>query len=106
MFAILDAKEKFSNLVYNALVFILGILVDERTSAYTNFRRVLDGYIEKQFAGKSAHKTLLNWLQQNMTKLEGGIIRDTMKALEYLFKFIVASIRNNLSNAPMLAEVR
>jgi len=62
MFAILDAKPNFSTLVYNALIFIIGILVDERTAAYTNYRVVLDGYIDNHFAGKTAYKTLLTCL--------------------------------------------
>jgi len=62
MFAILDAKPNSSTLVYNALIFIIGILVDERTAAYTNYRVVLDGYIDNHFAGNTAYKTLLTCL--------------------------------------------
>jgi hypothetical protein len=38
MFAILDANKVAPDLVYNSIVFIIGILMDEKTSRFTNFR--------------------------------------------------------------------
>jgi dedicator of cytokinesis protein 1 len=95
MFAILEVKTELAMQVYDALVFIIGILVDEKASGFSNYRSVLDSYIVQHFQGRTAHKTLLRCLQFYLSKLESTshakFIRDSMRALDYLFRFIVSS---------------
>lgn len=70
MFAILEMKSQtVSMLVYNALVFIINFLVDEKKK-YTNFKIVLDTYIERQFSGTTAHKHLMMCLKHVFDELE------------------------------------
>lgn len=87
MFAILDAKTQqqgVSILVYNALVFMINFLVDEKKK-YTNFRKalypplpcihwhewqVLDSYIANQFSGAMAHKHLMMCLKHFFDEID------------------------------------
>lgn len=95
MFSILDAKEDVADSVYDTLVFIIGIVVDDKASQFSDFRNVLDDYVDQHFNGKKAHKTLMTCLQGILNKLDSPqharAIRDSMKALEYIFRFVVAS---------------
>jgi hypothetical protein len=68
MFSILDSGiDGVSSLVYNALVFTLGILLDEKrhTSGY-NLRPVLNSYLNTHFCGTLAHTHLLKCLKQTI----------------------------------------
>ena len=47
---------------FGAIVYVIGILVDEKTSQFTNFRNVLDVYIRKHFRFDRVHVPLLQAL--------------------------------------------
>ncbi|KAJ7386091.1 Dedicator of cytokinesis protein 3 [Desmophyllum pertusum] len=93
LFAILnESAEQYGNLVFQALVFIICILSNEK---YQHFQGVLTTYIDKHFSAAMAHKKLISCLRQvlNYTgendKMEN--LKNTMMALECLFKFIIQS---------------
>ncbi|XP_048110330.1 dedicator of cytokinesis protein 3 isoform X2 [Alosa alosa] len=93
LFSILDDNtEKYGPLVFQSLVFIINLL---RDSKYYHFRPVMDTYIQKHFAGALAYKELIRCLKCYMDRSAEVVrqdhIQDAMKALEYLFKFIVRS---------------
>ncbi|KJE88818.1 hypothetical protein CAOG_00399 [Capsaspora owczarzaki ATCC 30864] len=93
LFAILDkSPEKYGPLVFDALVFIIGILADKK---YSNFHSVLDVYIQNHFSAAMAHVTLLNCLASILKRADdpqtGQQLRATMKALEYFLRFLIQS---------------
>nr|XP_014341950.1 PREDICTED: dedicator of cytokinesis protein 3-like [Latimeria chalumnae] len=93
LFAILDDNtEKYGHLVFQSLVFIINLL---RDSKYFHFRPVMDTYIQKHFAGALAYKELIRCLKWYMDRSADVVrqdhIQEAMRALEYLFKFIVQS---------------
>ncbi|XP_075430307.1 dedicator of cytokinesis protein 3 isoform X1 [Ascaphus truei] len=93
LFVILDENtEKYGLLVFQSLVFIINLL---RDSKFYHFRPVMDTYIQKHFAGALAYKELircLKWYMERSAELvRQDHIQEAMKALEYLFKFIVQS---------------
>ncbi|RVE72625.1 hypothetical protein OJAV_G00039410 [Oryzias javanicus] len=93
LFSILDDNtEKYGPLVFQSLVFIINLL---RVSKYYHFRPVMDTYIQKHFAGALAYKELIRCLKWYMDRSAEVVrqdhIQEAMRALEYLFKFIVQS---------------
>ncbi|XP_070405641.1 dedicator of cytokinesis protein 3 isoform X4 [Nothobranchius furzeri] len=93
LFSILDDNtDKFGPLVFQSLVFIINLL---RDSKYYHFRPVMDTYIQKHFAGALAYKELIRCLKWYMDRSAEVVrqdhIQEAMRALEYLFKFIVQS---------------
>uniref|UniRef100_A0A3B3BR28 Dedicator of cytokinesis 3 n=1 Tax=Oryzias melastigma TaxID=30732 RepID=A0A3B3BR28_ORYME len=93
LFSILDDNtEKYGPLVFQSLVFIINLL---RDSKYYHFRPVMDTYIQKHFAGALAYKELIRCLKWYMDRSAEVVrqdhIQEAMRALEYLFKFIVQS---------------
>ena len=95
MFQILDGQiEGVENLVYDAIVFVIVILVDEKTSRFTNFRPVLDTYISKLFQSTSAHITLLRCLKQYLetADIKPNNVLSTLKAITNLLKIIKKSL--------------
>ncbi len=54
---------------YNAIVSTVALLVDEKKK-YTNFRPVLDTYIEKQFSSIMAHKHLMSCLKHYFDEID------------------------------------
>eukprot|EP01137_Pigoraptor_chileana_P029725 Opistho-2@15256 len=85
-------QNRYGSLVFDALVFILGILTDKK---YTNFRPVLDRYIAEFFSMATAYGSLLDTLRKYLVNCEDHSlsqqVRSTMKALEFLVKFIIRS---------------
>lgn len=87
-----ESSEQCGNLVFQALVFIICILSAEK---YQHFQDVLTTYIEKHFSAALAHRKLINRLKQTLIytgendKMDN--LRNTLTALEYLFKFIIQS---------------
>uniref|UniRef100_A0A3Q4GUY2 Dedicator of cytokinesis 3 n=1 Tax=Neolamprologus brichardi TaxID=32507 RepID=A0A3Q4GUY2_NEOBR len=73
-------------------VFIINLL---RDSKYYHFRPVMDTYIQKHFAGALAYKELIRCLKWYMDRSAEVVrqdhIQEAMRALEYLFKFIIQS---------------
>ncbi|XP_028302238.1 dedicator of cytokinesis protein 3-like isoform X4 [Gouania willdenowi] len=93
LFSILDDNtDKYGALVFQSLVFIINLL---RDSKYFHFRPVMDTYIHKHFAGALAYKELircLKWvLDHSAEVVRQDHIQEVMKAVEYLFKFLVRS---------------
>ncbi|XP_062855261.1 dedicator of cytokinesis protein 3-like [Trichomycterus rosablanca] len=93
LFSLLDDNiDKYGPLVFQSLVFIINLLRDPR---YYHFQTVLDAYIHNQFAGALAYKELircLKWyIDRSAEVVRQDHIQDAMRALEYLFKFIVQS---------------
>uniref|UniRef100_A0AAR2JPZ4 Dedicator of cytokinesis 3 n=1 Tax=Pygocentrus nattereri TaxID=42514 RepID=A0AAR2JPZ4_PYGNA len=93
LFSLLDDNiDKYGPLVFQSLVFIINLLRDSR---YYHFRPVMDAYIHNQFAGALAYKELIRCLKWYMDRSAEVVrqdhIQDAMRALEYLFKFIVQS---------------
>ncbi|RXM93907.1 Dedicator of cytokinesis protein 3 [Acipenser ruthenus] len=93
LFSILDDNtDKYGPLVFQSLVFIINLL---RDSKYYHFRPVMDTYIQRHFAGALAYKELIHCLKWYMDRSAEVIrqdhIQEAMRALEYLFKFIVQS---------------
>uniref|UniRef100_A0A8C3AJ93 Dedicator of cytokinesis 3 n=1 Tax=Cyclopterus lumpus TaxID=8103 RepID=A0A8C3AJ93_CYCLU len=93
LFAILDDNtDKYGPLVFQSLVFIINLL---RDSKYYHFRPVMDTYIQKHFAGALAYKELIRCLKWYMDRSAEAVrqdhIQEAMRALEYLFKFIIQS---------------
>uniref|UniRef100_A0A8C7Z7G6 Dedicator of cytokinesis 1 n=1 Tax=Oryzias sinensis TaxID=183150 RepID=A0A8C7Z7G6_9TELE len=83
-------SEAFDTLVFDALVFIIGLIADRK---FQHFNPVLETYIRKHFSATLAYtkltKVLKNYVE-NAEKLTEQLL-GAMKALEYIFKFIVRS---------------
>jgi hypothetical protein len=97
MFAILDSSKSngVAIPVYGSLVSTIGSLVDEKKKM-SNYKPVLDNYIEKQFSSATAHKHLMSVLKHHfdevsMNSKEVSKLFPTLKTLQYLFKFITVS---------------
>uniref|UniRef100_A0AAY4C035 Dedicator of cytokinesis 3 n=1 Tax=Denticeps clupeoides TaxID=299321 RepID=A0AAY4C035_9TELE len=94
LFSILDDNtDKYGQLVFQSLVFIINLL---RDSKYYHFRPVMDTYIQKHFAGALAYNRelirCLKWyMDRSAEVVRQDHIQEAMRALEYLFKFIVQS---------------
>ncbi|CAG8572594.1 10759_t:CDS:2, partial [Paraglomus occultum] len=87
-----NQQSQLDDLIFNALVTILGIVSDRR---FMNFRPVLDVYIEKHFACAAASSHLIksmNKLASNPTNPETAKnLRSAIKVWQYIFKFIMRS---------------
>uniref|UniRef100_A0AAR2JGN1 Dedicator of cytokinesis 1 n=1 Tax=Pygocentrus nattereri TaxID=42514 RepID=A0AAR2JGN1_PYGNA len=83
-------SETFDTLVFDALVFIIGLIADRK---FHHFNPVLETYIRKHFSATLAYtkltKVLKNYVD-HAEKLTDQLLK-AMKALEYIFKFIVRS---------------
>ncbi|XP_077357789.1 dedicator of cytokinesis protein 3-like isoform X6 [Festucalex cinctus] len=93
LFSILDDNpDKFGPAVFQSLVFVINLL---RDSKYFHFRAVMDTYIHKHFAGALAYKELIRCLTWSMERSAEVVrhdhIQDVMRALDFLFKFILQS---------------
>jgi len=96
LFAILEAKKVLDpDLVFQAITWIIGLLVDEKTSRYTNFRPVLDVYIENHFTSSVAHILLIGCLKRILINNNFKTLMSTLKSMEYVLKFIVTSKKNH-----------
>ncbi|MGH0144511.1 UNVERIFIED_CONTAM: hypothetical protein FKN15_046652 [Acipenser sinensis] len=83
-------SDTFDTLVFDALVFIIGLIADRK---FQHFNPVLETYIRKHFSATLAYTKLTTVLKNyvdNAEKLTEQLFR-AMKALEYIFKFIVRS---------------
>eukprot|EP01132_Coremiostelium_polycephalum_P009687 gene9687-11888_t len=81
-------------LVYNTIVFIIGLLTDERTNRFKYFKQELDTYINDQFSASISHKHILTCISfhlQDISHKESAKISSTLKALDYMFQLIVKS---------------
>ncbi|XP_070608583.1 dedicator of cytokinesis protein 1 isoform X4 [Erythrolamprus reginae] len=82
-------SETFDTLVFDALVFIIGLIADRK---FQHFNPVLETYIKKHFSATLAYTKLTKVLR---TYVDNAGITDqlfkAMRSLEYIFKFIVRS---------------
>lgn len=83
---------EMDNLVFNALVTVLGIVQDRR---FSNFQPVLDVYIESHFACAAAASHIIrsmNRLLADPTAADAASpLRSALKVWHYIFKFISRS---------------
>ncbi|GCB64097.1 hypothetical protein scyTo_0000239 [Scyliorhinus torazame] len=84
--------EKYDILVFDALIYIIGLIADRK---FQHFNAVLEAYIKQHFSATLAYKKLMTVLKNYLDICCEGrqcepILR-TLKALEYIFKFIVRS---------------
>uniref|UniRef100_A0A4W3K9C8 Dedicator of cytokinesis 2 n=1 Tax=Callorhinchus milii TaxID=7868 RepID=A0A4W3K9C8_CALMI len=84
--------DKYDILVFDALIYIIGLIADRK---FQHFNAVLEAYIKQHFSATLAYKKLMAVLKSYLDKSSRGeqcepILR-TLKALEYVFKFIVRS---------------
>ncbi|KDN50840.1 hypothetical protein K437DRAFT_273050 [Tilletiaria anomala UBC 951] len=91
----MNAQGELDELVFNALVTVLGIVQDRR---FTNFRATLDVYVEQHFRFTNAHVRLISSIQRLLadpSKPETSKdLRSSIKVWPYLFRFIVQSREN------------
>uniref|UniRef100_A0A8C3KYX2 Dedicator of cytokinesis 1 n=1 Tax=Chrysolophus pictus TaxID=9089 RepID=A0A8C3KYX2_CHRPC len=87
-------SETFDTLVFDALVFIIGLIADRK---FQHFNPVLETYIKKHFSATLAYTKLTKVLKTYVDNAEKCGITDqlfkAMKALEYIFKFIGAALK-------------
>lgn len=98
LFAILmEHANKYDRLVFDALVFTISLLADKK---YHHFRPVLDAYIEELFGATKADHILISVFleyisyatkEQQPDRIRMDLLLKAMKAMEYIFKFIVQS---------------
>ncbi|KAG8435496.1 hypothetical protein GDO86_013434 [Hymenochirus boettgeri] len=85
-------SETFDILVFDALVFIIGLIADRK---FQHFNPVLETYIKKHFSATLAYTKLSKVLKNYVDNADKPQVTDqlfkAMKALEYIFKFIVRS---------------
>ncbi|XP_062909750.1 dedicator of cytokinesis protein 2-like [Mobula hypostoma] len=84
--------DKYDILVFDALIYIIGLIADRK---FQHFNAVLEAYIKQHFSATLAYKKLMTVLKNYLDICCEGkqcepILR-TLKALEYIFKFIVRS---------------
>uniref|UniRef100_A0A4X2MCY3 Dedicator of cytokinesis 1 n=1 Tax=Vombatus ursinus TaxID=29139 RepID=A0A4X2MCY3_VOMUR len=84
--------DTFDTLVFDALVFIIGLIADRK---FQHFNPVLETYIKKHFSATLAYTKLTRVLRSYVDSAEKPGVHEplykAMKALEYIFKFIVRS---------------
>uniref|UniRef100_A0A1A7XW30 Dedicator of cytokinesis 2 n=1 Tax=Iconisemion striatum TaxID=60296 RepID=A0A1A7XW30_9TELE len=84
--------DDYDILVFDALIYIIGLIADRK---FQHFNTVLEAYIKQHFSATLAYKKLMLVLKKYLDVSSRGeqcepILR-TLKALEYIFKFIVRS---------------
>ncbi|OXB77427.1 UNVERIFIED_CONTAM: hypothetical protein H355_012134, partial [Colinus virginianus] len=85
-------SNEYDILVFDALIYIIGLIADRK---FQHFNAVLEAYIQQHFSATLAYKKLMSVLKTYLDISSRGeqcepILR-TLKALEYVFKFIVRS---------------
>lgn len=98
LFSILERNsEVYGQLVFHAIVVVVGIVTNEKNSAY---RSMLDEYIQTRFKFLHAHHSLLLWLRVSVGAQANAQPKDeesyikfshVMRALEYVFKLLLRS---------------
>ncbi|XP_073321957.1 dedicator of cytokinesis protein 5 isoform X3 [Pagrus major] len=85
-------KETYDTLVFNALVFIITLIGDIK---FQHFNPVLETYINKHFSATLAYMKLTRVLNYYVGHAEEPVLTErlyaALKALKYLFRFIVQS---------------
>ncbi|XP_045890116.1 dedicator of cytokinesis protein 5 isoform X2 [Micropterus dolomieu] len=85
-------KDTYDTLVFNALVFIITLIGDIK---FQHFNPVLETYIDKHFSATLAYMKLTRVLNYYVGHVEEPALTErlyaALKALKYLFRFIVQS---------------
>lgn len=85
-------KDTYDTLVFNALVFIITLIGDIK---FQHFNPVLETYINKHFSATLAYMKLTGVLNYYVSHAEEPVLTErlytALKALKYLFRFIVQS---------------
>ncbi|CAH1782976.1 unnamed protein product [Owenia fusiformis] len=85
-------KDTYDYLVFDALIFIIGLIAERK---YQQFSEVLNVYIKENFSATLAYKKLMTVLKSYVDKVQDrknhDVLYKSMKALEYIFKFIIRS---------------
>uniref|UniRef100_A0A8C8GCP8 Dedicator of cytokinesis 2 n=1 Tax=Oncorhynchus tshawytscha TaxID=74940 RepID=A0A8C8GCP8_ONCTS len=81
--------DDYDILVFDALIYIIGLIADRK---FQHFNTVLEAYIKQHFSATLAYKKLMSVLKRYLDVSSRGeqcenYLR-TLKALEYIFKFI------------------
>uniref|UniRef100_A0A4W4F8J4 Dedicator of cytokinesis 2 n=1 Tax=Electrophorus electricus TaxID=8005 RepID=A0A4W4F8J4_ELEEL len=98
--------DDYDILVFDALIYIIGLIADRK---FQHFNTVLEAYIKQHFSATLAYKKLMSVLKTYLDVSSRGeacepILR-TLKALEYIFKFIVRSHCRDILLPMMLKEL-
>uniref|UniRef100_A0A8C6KK77 Dedicator of cytokinesis 2 n=1 Tax=Nothobranchius furzeri TaxID=105023 RepID=A0A8C6KK77_NOTFU len=98
--------DDYDILVFDALIYIIGLIADRK---FQHFNTVLEAYIKQHFSATLAYKKLMLVLKRYLDVSSRGeqcepILR-TLKALEYIFKFIVRSQCRDVLLPMMLQEL-
>uniref|UniRef100_A0A8B9FXC1 Dedicator of cytokinesis 2 n=1 Tax=Amazona collaria TaxID=241587 RepID=A0A8B9FXC1_9PSIT len=85
-------SNEYDILVFDALIYIIGLIADRK---FQHFNTVLEAYIQQHFSATLAYKKLMSVLKTYLDTSSRGeqcepILR-TLKALEYVFKFIAST---------------
>ncbi|XP_077465336.1 dedicator of cytokinesis 2 [Stigmatopora argus] len=84
--------DDYDILVFDALIYIISLIADRK---FQHFNTVLEAYIKQHFSATLAYKKLISVLKRYLDISSRGehceAILRTLKALEYIFKFIVRS---------------
>ncbi|KIM29799.1 hypothetical protein M408DRAFT_328621 [Serendipita vermifera MAFF 305830] len=94
LFAVLVSKVnedgEMDDLIFNALVTVLGIVQDRR---FTNFQPVLDVYIDQHFTCAAAAGRIIRSMNRLMADPTGSAsaspLRNTLKVWHYVFRFVI-----------------
>ncbi|XP_022091656.1 dedicator of cytokinesis protein 1-like isoform X3 [Acanthaster planci] len=85
-------SNEYDEPVFNALIFIIGLIADRK---YQQFRPVLDAYIKEHYSVTFADVKLMrvfkNYLDNAGEKGMQDQLLKTLKAMEYIFRFIMKS---------------
>uniref|UniRef100_A0AAY5KYF2 Dedicator of cytokinesis 2 n=1 Tax=Esox lucius TaxID=8010 RepID=A0AAY5KYF2_ESOLU len=93
--------DDYDILVFDALIYIIGLIADRK---FQHFNTVLEAYIKQHFSATLAYKSVLLPVSQTLPHLLSNYLR-TLKALEYIFKFIVRSHCRDILLPMMLREL-
>ncbi|KAJ1565910.1 hypothetical protein HK405_011353, partial [Cladochytrium tenue] len=88
-----NAEHKFDDLLFNALVFTLGVVVDRR---FIPFGAVIDNYVDRDFTSLTCWRNLTTSFLRLLRDPTRKEPRDAIKVWGYWIKFIV---RSGLSSA-------
>ncbi|XP_056625482.1 LOW QUALITY PROTEIN: dedicator of cytokinesis protein 2 [Triplophysa dalaica] len=84
--------DDYDILVFDALIYIIGLIADRK---FQHFNTVLEAYIKQHFSATLAYKKLMSVLKRYLDVSSRGEVCEpilrTLKALEYIFKFVVRS---------------
>ncbi|XP_039625562.1 dedicator of cytokinesis protein 5 isoform X1 [Polypterus senegalus] len=85
-------KDTYDSLVFDALVFIITLIGDIK---FQHFNPVLETYINKHFSATLAYtkltKVLNDYVENADDPIKSSLLFSALKALKYLFRFIVQS---------------